>query len=207
MALVDVDEAELQQLKGHKVLLDKLAADPKRRAKILHLVKEAIPNISIPELDAAAPLQAELAELRKQIDDEKAARAKEREEAEKRAQVDDAESMIRKGRKMLKDQGYTKEGIEQIEKLMEERGIIDYEAASALWEKSNPKDMPVDPMQNYTASSDLLNPPEDNPWRKAIEAANQGAGRRSVGSILKRTTQDETANFFKELRGGNRVRL
>lgn len=205
MALVEVEDSELRLLQGHKALLDKLGADPKRRAKILPLIKEAIPNISIPELDAAAPLQGQIDELKKALADKEAKEAKEREEAEKQNQVKSAESMIKKGRKTLKAQGYTEEGIQAIEKLMEERGIIDYEAAAAYWEKTNPKDAPVDPNQNWSTASDLLNPPEENPWRAAIEAANKGSGRRTVGNILQRTQNAEINNFFRELRGTRRA--
>lgn len=205
MPLIEVDETELAQLKGHKALLDRLGANPKTRTQILGLVKEAMPNLVIPEIDAAKPLRDDVAALKKELADERAARAKEKEEEARAAQAAEIDKAIAKGRKYLKGRGYAKETVEQIEKMMMDSGQTDYRAAALLWEEDHPDGEPVSPTQNFGTSSDLMNPPEDNPWAKAIEAGHKG-GRRAADSALKRVQNSQVNDFLREIRGQQRAR-
>ena len=45
----------------------------------------------------------------------------------------------------LRRQGYTDEGVKQIEKLMETKGLLDVEDAVAIFERQNPPQMPATP--------------------------------------------------------------
>ena len=145
MPLHEVEESELQVLRNSKLLLDRFGADPRTRAKLMELVKIINPNVVIPEVDAKTEVlkevevaRKELADFKKQVEDEKAEATKQKSKAE-------LDRMIADGRAKLHGDGYTDEGITAIEKLMNERGIANYDAAAALWEKEQPKIEPVTP--------------------------------------------------------------
>jgi hypothetical protein len=158
MALIEVDSDQLAALqrelvaaRPHKQFIDNLAQKPDLRNRLLHLIRDYNPNIAIPELDAAKPVLDEVSALRKELDEEKKARADEKtalqksldDEKEAKAAKEreaSATAEIDKSRRKLKKDGYTAEAIDKIEKLMEERGLVDYEAATALFDKSLPRE-------------------------------------------------------------------
>jgi hypothetical protein len=152
MALIEVDgdelaklQAELRTTKASHVLLDKLGKNPKTRVKVLRAMKEDNPDLIIPELDAAQPVLDDVAAIRAELAAEKELRAKDKADEVKRRQDESIEATISKSRAKLRKSGYDDEGIEGIEKLMQERGLTDYEAAEALFEKNIPQADPVMP--------------------------------------------------------------
>lgn len=161
MPLVEVDEAELGKFRTAYALVEKLGQG-KTRGRLLGLIKEAQPNAVIPEVDAAAEVMEEirkrderLAKLEKDAEDDRAARAKERDTAT-------LDGNIAKGRKMLIDAGYTDEGIAGVEKIMTERGITDYEAAAALFDREQPKAEPIAGTSYSGNRWDWTRPAEDD---------------------------------------------
>lgn len=145
MPLQEIEQDELNRLRLHQALLDKIGGNAKTRGKLMEIIKELNPAAVIPEVDAKNEVLAEVAKtkdeltaLRKQLADEKEAEKK----AKLQTQFDDT---ISGGRKKLKDEGFTDEGIADIEKLMEARGIADYDAAAALFERTRPKEDTVTP--------------------------------------------------------------
>src|SRR5262245_867690 len=84
---VEIDETRLGNLTTLAKMYDGMLKNPKTRAKLLGAVKEAYPQVVIPEIDAAAPINAEIealkkaqtdfiGEVRKVFDDERTHRAK-----------------------------------------------------------------------------------------------------------------------------------
>ena len=152
MALIEVDgdelaklQAELKTTKASHILLDKLGRNPKTRVKVLQAMKEDNPDLIIPELDASTPAMDKISALEKALEDEKKSRADDKALESKRRQEEAIEGTIEKHRAKLRKSGYDDEGIEGIEKLMQERGLTDYEAAEALFEKNIPQPDPVMP--------------------------------------------------------------
>lgn len=142
---VEIDENELSGLRQLQATVQKWMSNPAARQKILEAQKTINPDAVIPEIDAAKPIQDAMAKLdqrfsdfEKRLDEDKAAR----EEAKKLSELN---SRWNKGRAMLSEQGYTTEGIERIEKLMEERGIADHDAGAALFDRLNPPEQPIMP--------------------------------------------------------------
>ena len=95
---------------------------------------------------AAAPISAELTEtrtqiaaLQKRLDDDAAERASSAKVNEFASQWNGAKAQLQRER------GYTAEGIAEIEKLAQERGIPDLEAAAALFDRLHPPPEPVQP--------------------------------------------------------------
>jgi|SRR5215469_2133397 len=172
MPLVEIEDSELTTLKQAKALLDRFGGDPKTRSQLMALVKQVNPNAVIPEIDAKNEVLAEikkrdeqLAALRKEVEDDKAARA----EVERKAKVDGS---ISDGRKFLRDAGYTEDGIKGIEDLMDKRGVADYEAAAALFEKSNPAPEAVAPA-DFSRSWDFAKPGEDEDHKLLLKDPKQ----------------------------------
>lgn len=214
MALVEIDQDQLVRLQAlakeaetagpSKKLLDKIGSNPKTRMNLLKLWKEVEPETTIPEIDAATPhlealegVKKELADFRKALEDEKT-------EAKKKQTLEEIDNQIAKGRKRLKDQGFTQEGVEAVEKLMQDRSISDYDAAAALWEKENPKEEPITPTNYGEAQWNLLS---DNQEDEGIKAAVQLPRGPAQNRALERWKNKEIQSFFNEVRGAGRARV
>lgn len=143
MPLVEVDSGELDAHRRVTDTMRQLLSNPKTRREVLKLQKELNPNLVIPELDAAAPVQDALtamdvkfSELAKRLDTDAEERAKEKRLAQLQSEWD-------KGRSLLRSQGYTDEGLAAVEKFMEEKGIRDHDVAAAAYERLNPPSEPI----------------------------------------------------------------
>lgn len=143
--MAEIDEVELMRLRKQDQTVHALMGNPKAKKKIFEAYKEANPNARIPELEmeeaAREPvmkLEQTVADLQKQIADDKA-------EREKQAKLSALTGNIDKGKAKLRKDGWTDEGIGAVEKIMEERGILDIEVAAAFYEKQNPPQVPATP--------------------------------------------------------------
>lgn len=141
--MAEVDETELTGLRNAASTFSLLLGNPKTRSKILAAVKEIRPDVSIPEIDAAAPLAAGLAAAQKEVADFRAEIAKEREERAQEAKQSKALAEWEKGQNALRAAGWNDEGIGKIEKLMSDRGIASHEDAAVVFERLNPAPMPA----------------------------------------------------------------
>lgn len=149
MATREVDEAEFLTAQGVVQAVNKMLSNPKTRGRLLQLRKETDPNVVIPELDAAAPLNSEMAEIKKAFAEDRAERAADRAERELQATTAALQSTWNRQKDTLRSQGWREEGISAIEKHAQERGISDLEIAAAHWEKINP---PAEPAQSSGSS-------------------------------------------------------
>lgn len=141
----DLTEADIQRLVKQDRTIQSLWSNPKAKKKILEAYKEHDPSAKIPELEieeaARAPVMAleqTVKDLQKQMADDKA-------EREKEAKLNTLSTSVEKGRQKLRAEGWTDEGIAAVDKLMEERGILDVEMAAAYYEKQNPPQAPANP--------------------------------------------------------------
>lgn len=145
MPVLEIDEVELLRLRKQDQTVNALMANPKAKRKIFEAYKAADPNVRIPELEmeeaARAPVSAlekQVADLTKQIADDKADR-------EKNATLGSLHGNIEKGKAKLRAQGWTDEGLEALDKVMEEKGTTDIEMAAAYYEKLHPPQAPIAP--------------------------------------------------------------
>jgi hypothetical protein len=143
MPMVEIDEVTLQQNNKLKQTFETWLKNPKARRKVLEAQRLVDPKADIPELDEPDPLEAlksesaaQIAALQKQIDDDKAAR-------ETSATVARLTALKDNGIAKLREQRYTDEGIKSIEKIMEEKGILDPLDAAAIFERNHPPQAPV----------------------------------------------------------------
>ena len=98
------------------------------------------------------------------VSKEKIAKDAEREKNEKLASLN---SKMESGRRALRDAGWTKEGIEGVEKLMEDKGILDHEIAAAFIEKQNPPQEVMSP-RAFGGFNFVEQPKDEDAFLKAL---------------------------------------
>ena len=196
MPMVEVDEVQLQQSHRLKQTMENWLKNPKAKRKILEAVKDADPNARIPELEieeaARAPvmaLETQVAELTKQIATDKADR-------EKEAKLNALSGNVEKGKAKLRKEGWTDEGVAAVEKLMEEKGILDVEIAAAFYEKQHPPQAPATP--SGVGSWNFMEPvSEEDAYTKAIVASKEAANNEQL-------VMREANKALQEFRGAQR---
>jgi len=146
MPMVEVDEQQLVALQGTAKTVQAMLNHPKARALLRQAEKEYNPNAVIPEIDAAAPVLAEVKKLNERLEANEKAQRERDEKAADQAAKDRLAKQWEKGRADLKSEGYTEEGISAIEKLMETEGIANHKAAAAYHDRLNPPPPPVEPV-------------------------------------------------------------
>ena len=164
MATVEIDETELANLRRVNDVAVRIGKNSKARALLQEAVAEAAPDEAGPEHRIRTEFSEALTAIREDLAKDREERAKEKQEREADAAKRALETRWMAGRTSLRDSGYTQEGIDAVEQLMEQRGIADHEAARALHERLNP---PAEPA--VTGGSRW------NFFDRAAEAANDTA--------------------------------
>lgn len=196
MAVVELDEVELQRLRKQDQTVHALMANPKAKRKILEAYKDAVPDAKIPELEmeeaAKAPvveLQKQVSDLQKKIDDDKA-------EREKEAKLAALNGSVESGMAKLRRAGWTDDGLAEVRKLMDERGIIDPEIAAAYYEKQHPPQTPATP--SGVGGWNFMEPPaDDDAYVKALTADKTAAENDQL-------VMREASKTLQEFRGAQR---
>ncbi len=170
----EIDETRLGSLTAVAQIADSLLKNPRTRKKYLEAVKEAHPNIPIPEIDAANPLHSEIAGIRDQFTKELKALREEREKELKDRQLDSVRSQYNKGKESLLSIGYTTEGVADVEKFMEANSILDWEVARKAYEYDNPRPAPGRPSRNnFWDAQDAKASGNDDYIKKLFETGGQ----------------------------------
>ena len=143
MPTVEVDELQLQQSNKLRQTMEGWLKNPKARRKVLEAQKIVDPKAEIPELDEPDPIEAlraesdkKIADLQKKIDDDAAAR-------ERDGRIAQLQTLKDNGIAKLREQRYTDDGIKAVEKIMEDKGILDPLDAAAIFERDHPPQAPV----------------------------------------------------------------
>jgi hypothetical protein len=175
MAEVQIDETRLGNLTAIAQLTDAALKNPKTRKAYLQAIKEANPQIPIPEIDAAEPINSEISEMKnamtKFMDDFK----KERDDEKSQNQIKEVKRSYEAGKSKLLDLGYTPEAIGEIEKLMESEGITNWEVGRKAFEYDNPRPAPAAPSRANFFSTKEKSQGDDSDYIKSLfEAGAQG---------------------------------
>lgn len=199
MALIEIDADDYAKLQRehaigmqNKAIIDKISANPKTRREQLRLIKEVSPNTPIPELDATEPAMQALAEERKAREAlEK--RISDKEDADAKAARDSrVTGQVEAGRQLLAQRGYSKEGVDAIEKLMQEQGIANYDVAETYYAKTNTAP-PADPIAGgYDRSWNGFAPDEgDDDHKLLLQGGRTLAGaKKFVNKQVQKTLQE-----------------
>lgn len=127
-----VSDEEFAFLQGRRQVADFVEGiynDPQLTREAKALIKKKYPNLQIPDYDVEARVEERLTKDREEREKEK------REEQERAAQTS-----FQNLRKQTQDKyGFTDEAMTELEKLMVERNVGDYEVAASYMAAQNPK--------------------------------------------------------------------
>lgn len=143
--IVEIDEDELGRLRTLQRTLGTIVAHPEARKMVQKAHKLVDPNVAIPEIDAESSSDKRFAEVSKKLGEMEKQLADEKVEKENKTKLDAVNNQITTGISKLRRDGWTDEGIKGVEKIMEEKGILDPEIAAAYFEKMHPPSAPATP--------------------------------------------------------------
>jgi hypothetical protein len=139
MAKVEIEEADFLASRQLTQAIQAMMAKPESRKKLLEAQKIVNPNAVTARdyqdevLDEVRKERDERLAFQKKLEDDKAAEAVERRTSEFRSTWERQKQTVRERYPDLNDKG-----VEDIEKLAQDRGIPDLEAAAALYRQLNP---------------------------------------------------------------------
>lgn len=162
MAKVEIEEADLLNMRHVAGVVEQVMAVPEARSQFLRLAKTANPKLSIPEVDAATPVLAEMkaqgskmdefieeqkqyaAAQQTKMDEFLAAQAEDRRKAEEDKKIQAFQTTWDQQAAKLRRDGWRQSGIEQVQKFAEDNGIANLEIAADAFERRNPQPGPVE---------------------------------------------------------------
>jgi hypothetical protein len=151
--VVEVDEAEYNQMVALRTVAGKIVANPAARRQLEQAHKLVDPNAATPLLDQERlqnePLTALKTEMQARID----ALQKERDDEKRENALSAIAGRQTADFAKLRKEGYTDEGIAAVQKLMEDEGITKVSNAVAIFERNNPPQMPSTPQGGMTGTS------------------------------------------------------
>ena len=170
--MVEIDETELVNLRNLQRVADTISKNPKARALLQQAVEIATPDQAGPEIMLRREFNSRFDEFEKKWDEREAARSKKEQEAEDAAKLSALEARWAIGRKHTRDAGYTNEGLQALEKWMEDNGVADHRIAIPAFEKENPPPEPVN--DGGSSRWDFFNSKDqENPDIKALMEGNE----------------------------------
>ena len=179
MPTVEVDEVELQRLQRQNSTIQYLQKNTKAWKKVLEGYKEAVPDAKIPELEMEAAAKAPVEALEKTVKELQDQIAADKSEREKDARLSALNGTVEAGIAKLRRARWTDDGIAEVRKLMDERGILDPEIAAAYYEKQHPPQSPANP--SGSGGWNFMEPPaEDDTYVKAITASKSAADNEQL---------------------------
>lgn len=145
MPKIEIDEDEFNRLSALRGVAAKIVDNPQAKKLLEQAHKMVDPAAKTPALDAEKTVTEPLEALRKDIFDrlDKISSTQEEKERQGRIQAIADKQAVDKAR--LRKDGYTDEGLKAVEKIMEEKGLLDVADAVAIFERNNPPPIPATP--------------------------------------------------------------
>ena len=140
---VEVDETQFLAQNSVVDLVNKILKNPDARKAFHDAAKKVDPSMSIPEVDAKNEVLGEVEKVRAEFNDFKKAVTDKEAAAEAAARTNAFAASWENQKNSLRQEGWMDEGIAAVEKLAQDRGIVDLEAAALLHQKLNPPPAPV----------------------------------------------------------------
>lgn len=145
MATVEIDEAELRRYQHLGHTLSTILKNPKAKRLVQQAHKMVDANAVTPELDQEAVIAEPIGAVEKKLDTFIEETRKDREDRDKNERLNALKTQHADGISKLRRDGWTEEGIKGVEKLMEDKGLLDPMDAAAIFEKANPPQLPATP--------------------------------------------------------------
>ena len=197
MATVELDEVELQRLRNQDRTVGVLLSNAQAKKKIFEAYKIVEPNARIPELEMEAAAKAPVEALEKTVKELQDQIAADKAEREKQLKLDSLNGSMERGFAKLRRDGWLDDGIENVRKLMDEKGILDPEDAAAIYLAKHPPQAPATP--SGTGSWNFMEPPADDgdSYTKALMASKSAADNEQLAMT-------EARKALNEFRGAQR---
>jgi hypothetical protein len=142
---VELEEGEYNRLMALQGVASKIVANPAARRRLEEAHKLVDPNASTPLLDQEKSQLEPLNAIKKELSDEIAALKKDREDEKREATLRTIADKQTAGLSRLRKAGYTDEGVAAVQKLMEDKGLLDVDDAVAIFERNHPPAIPATP--------------------------------------------------------------
>ena len=186
-------DAVIQQAREYDAAYRKLISG-EDSAEFQRIYKKAFPNAVVPA-DVTAPVSADVARVEKKFDDFVETlnkRDAERDEARKKRQAD---STVADGRKWLRsEKKLDEEGEKQVEQIMVDKGIGDYEVAYNHWKALQPPEpTPLPNAYGGSRSLDWFKAEESRPDTKLLLSDPAAFRRGEVGKIMQEIREGKLA--------------
>lgn len=151
--MIEIEEADYNQLQALRGVAAKIVAKPESRRLLEQAQKLVDPNAATPLLDEEARQMAPVRELEKTVNERIAKFEKEQDDKKREDTLAAIAGRQTAGLAQLLKAGYTDEGVAAVQKLMEDKGLLDVEDAVAIFERANPPQMPSTPQGGMTGTS------------------------------------------------------
>lgn len=188
---IEIDETDFLNYQSVANAVQTILKNPEAADLLVQAKRKAMPDAPLGDYERQqAPIAAvskQVAELQKQLADERA-------ERERQARVNEFSAGWERAKGKLRQSGYTDAGIDEIEKLAQERGIANLEDAAAVFDKLHPPQEPASPTGFGTWN--FFEPGEDGkPQDNYIKALFDSRGE-DENAVLR-----ESHKVLQELRG------
>lgn len=182
MPMIEMDETQYAEVRSVYDMVQGMMKNPKSRKLVLQARKEADPDASIPEIDAVAPVRAEISSFQEELAATRKELAQDKADREEAKRLSGLTNQWDKGRSRLRADGYTDEGITAIEDLMEKEGIANHEAGAAYYDRLHPQPEPVAPSSGRHGFFDA--PSKDDTMKMLYEGNDEGFLNTVIGETL-----------------------
>ena len=175
---MSLEDLSFEQRDQMAALMRELSDNPQTRKDVLRLTKKIKPDLVIPELEIEDKTTSYIEKLENRLAQRD---AKDREQEAMRDLEDRRNKLMKKG--LIKDESE----IEEVEKVMLEKGITNHEAAAEYWNWMKQSAAPTPSGYNPSAIGKFdLKPFHKNPIQAARETAAQALNelrnpRRPIG--------------------------
>ena len=190
--MVEIEEGEYNQMVALRGIASKMVQKPESRRLLEQAQKLVDPNAATPLLDQEAAQLAPVKEMESKLAAEIAALKKEREDEKREATLAKLASDQARGFAKLKSEHhYTDEGVEAVRKVMETKGLLDVDDAVAIFERSNPPQMPATPSGHTGGSWNFMDENAgDSDKNIAALIANKGSNEAATDRMVNQALQE-----------------
>ena len=192
MPKIEVDEAEYNRMHALAVVANRIVQNPAARRRLEEAHKMVEPNAPTPYLDQERareePLNTLKTEMQAKLDAIQKERDDERREASIRSTLDKQERAFAK---LKHEHRYTDEGVKAVRDLMEAKGLLDVDDAVAIFERSNPPQMPATPSGHTGGSWNFMDENAgDSDKNIAALIANKGSNEAATDRMVNQALQE-----------------
>ena len=167
MPKIEIDESEFQQMERVRQTLARINQNAEGKRLLQKAQKLIDPNAVTPDLDEDEKTAKIREEYQKKLDAIETQIQADKEKREQDAALSAANARWEAGRQELRSRGYTPEGIEAVEKQMQDRGIADHVIMADHLERQNPPQEVLSP-RAFGAFNFAEPPMEDDTFLKRL---------------------------------------